>query len=53
MQAQGFVRFRVRSGGGAANEGVAKIYEVESLPKLKKKRTRSTSSSIVSRCART
>jgi excinuclease ABC subunit A len=36
MQAQGFVRFRVRSGGGTANEGVAKIYEVESLPKLKK-----------------
>jgi excinuclease ABC subunit A len=36
MQAQGFVRFRVRSGGGTANEGVAKIYEVDSLPKLKK-----------------
>src|SRR5579862_7576437 len=36
MQAQGFVRFRVRSGGGTANEGTAKIYEVESLPKLKK-----------------
>ncbi|NIE67903.1 excinuclease ABC subunit UvrA [Burkholderia sp. Ax-1719] len=36
MQAQGFVRFRVRSGGGTANEGEAKIYEVESLPKLKK-----------------
>ncbi len=36
MQAQGFVRFRVRSGGGTANEGVGKIYEVESLPKLKK-----------------
>lgn len=36
MQAQGFVRFRVRSGGGAANEGEAKIYEVETLPKLKK-----------------
>ncbi|HEY1611036.1 MAG TPA: excinuclease ABC subunit UvrA [Paraburkholderia sp.] len=36
MQAQGFVRFRVRSGGGTANEGDAKIYEVESLPKLKK-----------------
>ncbi|RQH04586.1 excinuclease ABC subunit UvrA [Paraburkholderia dinghuensis] len=36
MQAQGFVRFRVRSGGGTANEGAAKIYEVESLPKLKK-----------------
>ena len=36
MQAQGFVRFRVRSGGGTANEGDAKIYEVDSLPKLKK-----------------
>ncbi|PXW29305.1 excinuclease ABC subunit UvrA [Paraburkholderia caballeronis] len=36
MQAQGFVRFRVRSGGGTANEGEAKIYEVDSLPKLKK-----------------
>jgi excinuclease ABC subunit A len=36
MQAQGFVRFRVRSGGGTANEGTAKIYEVEALPKLKK-----------------
>jgi len=36
MQAQGFVRFRVRSGGGTANEGEAKIYEVDALPKLKK-----------------
>ncbi len=36
MQAQGFIRFRVRSGGGTANEGVAKIVEIESLPKLKK-----------------
>ncbi|CAH2892563.1 MAG: Excinuclease ABC subunit A [uncultured Paraburkholderia sp.] len=36
MQAQGFIRFRVRSGGGTANEGAAKIYEVDSLPKLKK-----------------
>ncbi len=36
MQAQGFIRFRVRSGGGTANEGPAKIYEVDSLPKLKK-----------------
>ncbi len=36
MQAQGFVRFRIRSGGGTANEGVAKIVEVEDLPKLKK-----------------
>lgn len=36
MQAQGFVRFRVRSGGGTANEGKAHIYEVDELPKLKK-----------------
>jgi excinuclease ABC subunit A len=36
MQAQGFIRFRVRSGGGTANEGEAQIYEVDSLPKLKK-----------------
>ncbi|HTH59507.1 MAG TPA: excinuclease ABC subunit UvrA [Paraburkholderia sp.] len=36
MQAQGFVRFRVRSGGGTANEGTAKIYDVDTLPKLKK-----------------
>lgn len=36
MQAQGFIRFRIRSGGGTANEGVAKIYEIDSLPKLKK-----------------
>ncbi|WP_118180877.1 excinuclease ABC subunit UvrA [Paraburkholderia phosphatilytica] len=36
MQAQGFIRFRIRSGGGTANEGVAKIYDVDSLPKLKK-----------------
>ncbi|MGA7815566.1 excinuclease ABC subunit UvrA [Caballeronia sp.] len=36
MQAQGFIRFRVRSGGGTINEGVAQIYEIESLPKLKK-----------------
>jgi excinuclease ABC subunit A len=36
MQAQGFIRFRVRSGGGTANEGVAKTYEVDSLPQLKK-----------------
>lgn len=31
MQAQGFVRFRIQSGTGAA-----KIYETDSLPKLKK-----------------
>ncbi|KNH05629.1 Excinuclease ABC subunit A [Candidatus Burkholderia brachyanthoides] len=36
MQAQGFIRFRIRSGGGTANEAEAKIYEVDSLPKLKK-----------------
>jgi excinuclease ABC subunit A len=36
LQAQGFIRFRIRSGGGTANEGIAKIYEVDSLPKLKK-----------------
>ncbi|HEV3104351.1 MAG TPA: excinuclease ABC subunit UvrA [Trinickia sp.] len=36
MQAQGFIRFRIRSGGGTANEGVAQIYDVDSLPKLKK-----------------
>jgi excinuclease ABC subunit A len=36
MQAQGFIRFRIRSGGGAANEGAAQIYDVDSLPKLKK-----------------
>jgi excinuclease ABC subunit A len=36
MQAQGFIRFRVRSGGGTANEGVAKIHDVDTLPALKK-----------------
>ena len=36
MQAQGFIRFRIRSGGGTANEGSAHIYDVDSLPKLKK-----------------
>ncbi len=36
MQAQGFIRFRVRSGGGTANEGVATIHEIDALPKLKK-----------------
>jgi excinuclease ABC subunit A len=36
MQAQGFIRFRIRSGGGTANEGVAQIREIDSLPKLKK-----------------
>ncbi|KAG0194310.1 hypothetical protein DFQ28_000556 [Apophysomyces sp. BC1034] len=36
MQAQGFIRFRVRRGGGAAHEGAAQIYDVDALPKLKK-----------------
>ncbi|ALD89573.1 excinuclease ABC subunit A [Cupriavidus gilardii CR3] len=36
MQAQGFVRFRIRSGGGAAHEAQARVYEVDALPKLKK-----------------
>jgi len=36
MQAQGFIRFRIRSGGGTANEGTATICDVDSLPKLKK-----------------
>ncbi|KAA0178723.1 excinuclease ABC subunit UvrA [Cupriavidus cauae] len=36
MQAQGFVRFRIRSGGGAAHEAQAKVYEVDALPRLKK-----------------
>ncbi|MGY8527641.1 excinuclease ABC subunit UvrA [Paracidovorax citrulli] len=36
MQAQGFVRFRIRSGGGTAHEAQPRVYEVDSLPKLKK-----------------
>ena len=36
LQAQGFVRFRVRSGGGTANAALAQIFESEQLPKLKK-----------------
>ncbi|WP_153101427.1 excinuclease ABC subunit UvrA [Paraburkholderia hayleyella] len=36
MQAQGFIRFRIRSGGGAAHEGVAQIHEIDALPTLKK-----------------
>jgi excinuclease ABC subunit A len=36
MQAQGFVRFRIRSGGGAAHEAEAKVVDVDNLPKLKK-----------------
>jgi len=36
LQAQGFVRFRVRSGGGTANTAKAEIFEVDQLPELKK-----------------
>ncbi|MHA7679032.1 excinuclease ABC subunit UvrA [Cupriavidus sp. PET2-C1] len=36
MQAQGFVRFRIRSGGGTTHEAPAVVYEVDALPKLKK-----------------
>ena len=36
LQAQGFVRFRIRSGGGTAQHAKATIYEVDNLPKLKK-----------------
>ena len=36
LQAQGFVRFRIRSGGGTASHHEAKIYEAHDLPKLKK-----------------
>jgi len=36
LQAQGFVRFRIRSGGGTSSHNPAKIYEVDQLPKLKK-----------------
>ncbi|MCC7005995.1 MAG: excinuclease ABC subunit UvrA [Ottowia sp.] len=36
MQAQGFVRFRIRSGGGTTHAAQAHIYEAEALPKLKK-----------------
>lgn len=36
MQAQGFIRFRIRSGGGTTNTSTAQIYETENLPKLKK-----------------
>jgi excinuclease ABC subunit A len=34
--AQGFVRFRIQSGGGTKQHSEAKIYEAENLPKLKK-----------------
>jgi excinuclease ABC subunit A len=36
MQAQGFVRFRIRSGGGTAHAAVPQIYDVDNLPVLKK-----------------
>ncbi|TDR31412.1 excinuclease ABC subunit UvrA [Hydromonas duriensis] len=36
MQAQGFVRFRIRSGGGTTNVSAAQIYDVDSIPTLKK-----------------
>jgi excinuclease ABC subunit A len=36
LQAQGFIRFRVRSGGGTTNTAKAEIFEVDQLPKLKK-----------------
>ncbi len=36
LQAQGFVRFRIRSGGGTTQHAKATIYEVDNLPKLKK-----------------
>ena len=36
LQAQGFVRFRVRSGGGTTNTAKAEIFEVDQLPTLKK-----------------
>jgi len=36
LQAQGFVRFRVRSGGGTTNTAKAEIFEVDKLPSLKK-----------------
>ena len=36
LQAQGFVRFRIRSGGGTTNTAKSRVYEVDSLPTLKK-----------------
>ena len=36
LQAQGFVRFRVRSGGGTSNAAKAEIFESDRLPQLKK-----------------
>jgi excinuclease ABC subunit A len=36
MQAQGFVRFRIRSGGGTTNTNAAQIFDIDSIPTLKK-----------------
>ena len=36
LQAQGFVRFRIRSGGGTSNAAKAEIVEADHLPQLKK-----------------
>jgi excinuclease ABC subunit A len=35
-QQQGFIRFRIRSGGGSTNQAQAHIYEADALPRLKK-----------------
>ena len=36
MQAQGFVRFRIRSGGGTTNTNAAQIFDIDNIPPLKK-----------------
>lgn len=36
LQAQGFVRFRIRSGGGTTHAASAQIFDIDSLPTLKK-----------------
>ena len=36
LQSQGFVRFRISSGGGTANTAKPVVYEVDNLPTLKK-----------------
>jgi excinuclease ABC subunit A len=36
LQSQGFVRFRIRSGGGTTNTAKAVVYEIDNLPTLKK-----------------
>ena len=36
LQAQGFVRFRIRSGGGTTNTAKPVVYEIDNLPTLKK-----------------